>query len=243
VESGIGSDFEGRVALVTGGASGIGAATVRRLRARGAGVAVFDLKEPDADVEVAIVGDVTRSSDLDRAVEQIESELERLDILVCCAGVSGDSLRTVDVTDAEWERVFAVNANGVFYANRAAIPRMEKRGYGRIVNVASIAGKEGNPMAAAYSASKAAVLTMTKSIGKDLAGTGILVNCVAPAVIETPMLGDMSEEHIGYMVERIPLGRMGKPEEVASLIAFLASEDLSFATGACFDLSGGRAVY
>ena len=236
-------DFGERVALVTGGASGIGAATVERLRSGGARVATFDLHADGSGDVLAISGDVTRSNELDAAVARVENELGRLDVLVCCAGVSGDSLRTVDVPDAEWQRVFAVNANGVFYANRAVIPGMQSRGYGRIVNVASIAGKEGNPMAAAYSASKAAVITMTKSIGKDLAGTGILVNCIAPAVIETPMLGDMSEEHVGYMIERIPLGRMGRPEEVANLIAFLASEDLSFSTGACFDLSGGRAVY
>lgn len=236
-------DFTGRVALVTGGASGIGAATVERLQAGGARVAVFDLKEEAGGDVLRIGGDVTRSADLEAAVRRVEEEIGGVDVLVCCAGVSGDSLRTVDVSDTEWERVFAVNANGVFYANRAVIPAMQSRGYGRIVNVASIAGKEGNPMAAAYSASKAAVITMTKSIGKDLAGTGILVNCIAPAVIETPMLGDMSEEHVGYMIERIPLGRMGRPEEVANLIAFLASEDLSFSTGACFDLSGGRAVY
>jgi 2-dehydro-3-deoxy-L-rhamnonate dehydrogenase (NAD+) len=192
---------------------------------------------------LSISGDVTRSGDLDAAVRQVEEQLGRLDVLVCCAGVSGDSLRTVDVSDEEWQRVLAVNATGTFYANRAALPGMMARGYGRIVNVASIAGKEGNPMAAAYSASKAAVITLTKSVGKDVAGTGVLVNCIAPAVIETAMLGDMSEEHVRYMVERIPLGRMGRPEEVASLIAFLASEEMSFATGACFDLSGGRAVY
>jgi 3-oxoacyl-[acyl-carrier protein] reductase len=157
--------------------------------------------------------------------------------------VSGESLPTVEVSDAEWERVFAVNSNGVFFANRAALPGMIARGYGRIVNVASIAGKEGNPMAAAYSSSKAAVIAMTKSIGKDVAGTGVLVNSVAPAVIETRMLGDMTQEHVDYMVARIPLGRMGQPEEVAHLIAFLASEEMAFATGACFDLSGGRAVY
>jgi 3-oxoacyl-[acyl-carrier protein] reductase len=235
--------FQGRVALVTGGASGIGAATIDRLRTAGAATASFDLQAADSRANLSIVGDVTRSEELDEAVRRVESELGGLDVLVCCAGVSGDSLRTVDVTDAEWQRVFAVNANGVFYANRAAVRAMEPRGYGRIVNVASIAGKEGNPMAAAYSASKAAVITMTKSIGKDVAGTGILVNCVAPAVIETPMLGDMSDEHVRYMVERIPLGRMGKPEEVATLIAFLASDEMTFATGACFDLSGGRAVY
>jgi len=237
-------DFSGRVALVTGGASGIGAAAVARLRAGGAQAAVFDLQLGGADPgALGIQGDVTRSADLDAAVTRVESELGRLDVLVCCAGVSGDSLRTVDVSDAEWNRVMAVNASGVFFANRAALPGMIGRGYGRIVNIASIAGKEGNPMACAYSTSKAAVIGMTKSIGKDVAGTGVLVNCIAPAVIETPMLGDMTKEHVDYMVARIPLGRMGRPDEVASLICFLASEELDFATGACFDLSGGRAVY
>jgi len=234
-------DFSGRVALVTGGASGIGAATAGRLAASGAAVATFDLQAGEDGH--AISGDVTRSADLDAAARTLEEEHGRVDVLVCCAGVSGVSLRTVDVGDEEWQRVLAINATGTFYANRAVLPGMIERGYGRIVNVASIAGKEGNPMAAAYSASKAAVITMTKSIGKDVAGTGVLVNCVAPAVIETPMLGDMSEEHVGYMIERIPLGRMGRPEEAANLIAFLASEEMAFSTGACFDLSGGRAVY
>jgi NAD(P)-dependent dehydrogenase (short-subunit alcohol dehydrogenase family) len=236
-------DFSGRVALVTGGASGIGAATAQRLEESGATVAVFDLQAQSSGERLALAGDVTRSADLDGAVRRIESELGRLDVLVCCAGVSGASLRTVDVTDDEWQRVFAVNTHGTFYACRAALPGMIERGYGRIVNVASIAGKEGNPMAAAYSASKAAVITLTKAVGKDVAGSGVLVNCIAPAVIETPMLGDMSADHVAYMVERIPLGRIGKPDEVAHLIAFLASEEMGFATGACFDLSGGRAVY
>lgn len=235
--------FEGRVALVTGGASGIGAATVERLAAGGATVAVFDLNADGADADLAILGDVTSSAELDAAVERVVSELGGLDVLVCCAGVGGQSLKTVDVDDEEWTRVLSINANGVFFANRAALRVMVPRGYGRIVNVASIAGKEGNPQAAAYSASKAAVITMTKSIGKDVAGSGVLVNCIAPAVIETPILGDLSDEHIAYMVSRIPLGRVGRPEEVAALICFLASEELAFATGACFDISGGRAVY
>jgi len=223
-------DFEGRVALVTGGASGIGAAVVERLRAGGAEAHVFDLAEGD---------DVRDSAQLDAAV----ARLPRLDVLVCCAGVGGESLHTEDVGDEEWERVHAVNLNGVFYANRAAIPTMKAAGYGRIVNVASIAGKEGNPMAGAYSSSKAGVIGITKSIGKDVAGTGVLVNCIAPAVIETPILTGLSQAHIDYMVERIPLGRMGRPDEVAALICFLASEDLSFSTGATYDISGGRAVY
>jgi 3-oxoacyl-[acyl-carrier protein] reductase len=171
------------------------------------------------------------------------AKLPRLDVLVCAAGVGGDSLHTEEVSDAEWERVHAINLNGVFYANRAAIPKMKENDYGRIVNVASIAGKEGNPNASAYSASKAAVIGMTKSIAKEVADSGVLVNCIAPAVIDTPILGQLSEEHIGYMLQKIPLGRVGQPEEVAHLIAYLASENLSFATGACFDISGGRATY
>ena len=237
-------EFGGRVALVTGGASGIGAATVELLRASGAQVAVFDLS-PDglAQDVLTIRGDVTSSADADAAVATVESELGRLDVLVCSAGVGGDSVRAVDMPDEEWRRVFAINCDGTFFFNRAAVRGMVERGYGRVVNVASIAGKEGNPMASAYSASKAAVIGMTKSIAKEVAETGVLVNCIAPAVIDTPILGQLSEEHIGYMLQKIPLGSVGKPEEVARLIAYLASEDLSFATGACFDISGGRAVY
>jgi NAD(P)-dependent dehydrogenase (short-subunit alcohol dehydrogenase family) len=234
-------DFKGRAALVTGGASGIGAAAAARLRAGGAEVAVFD-REP-VEGYVSITGDIASSADVNAAVQQVESELGRLDVLVNSAGVPGASLRTVDVTDEEWSRVVAVNANGSFFMCRAVLPGMIERGYGRIVLVASIAGKEGNPMAAAYSASKAAVIGMTKSIGKDVAGTGVLVNCIAPAVIETPILSGLSKEHVDYMVERIPIGRMGRAEEVANLIAFLASEDLTFSTGATFDISGGRAVF
>jgi NAD(P)-dependent dehydrogenase (short-subunit alcohol dehydrogenase family) len=223
-------DFAGRVALVTGGASGIGAATVERLRESGADVHIFDLAQGD---------DVRDSAQLNAAVER----LPRLDVLVCAAGVGGDSLHTEEVTDEEWERVHAINLNGVFYANRAAIPKMKAGGYGRIVNVASIAGKEGNPMAGAYSSSKGAVIAVTKAIGKDVAGSGILVNCIAPAVINTPILGQISAEHIAYMTARIPLGRVGEPAEVAALITWLASEEMSFSTAACYDISGGRATY
>jgi NAD(P)-dependent dehydrogenase (short-subunit alcohol dehydrogenase family) len=223
-------DFEGRVALVTGGASGIGAAAVERLRGGGAEVHIFDLSQGD---------DVRDSAQLNAAVER----LPRLDVLVCCAGVGGESLHTEDVSDEEWERVHAINLNGVFFANRAALPKMKAHRYGRIVNVASVAGKEGNPMAGAYSSSKAAVIGVTKSIGKDVADSGVLVNCIAPAVINTPILGQLSQEHIDFMTSRIPLARVGEPAEVAALICWLASEEMTFSTGACFDISGGRATY
>ena len=235
--------FTGRVALVTGGASGIGAAVARRLADERARVASLDLEAVSPNGVLALAGDVSSSSEVEAAVAEARSELGPIDILVCSAGVPGASLPTVEVTDEEWRRVMGINADGVFYCNRAVIPEMVERGYGRIVNVASIAGKEGNPMAGAYSASKAAVIAMTKAIGKDVARTGVLVNCVAPAVIETPMLGGMSEEHVEYMVDRIPMGRIGEPEEVAALICWLASEECSFSTGATYDVSGGRAVY
>jgi 3-oxoacyl-[acyl-carrier protein] reductase len=235
--------FSGRVALVTGAASGIGEAVARRLLSEGASVASFDLHADAPEEALALAGDVSRSGDVEAAVARVEEELGPIDVLVCSAGVPGASLRTIEVTDEEWRRVMGINADGVFYCNRAVIGGMVERGYGRIVNVSSIAGKEGNPMASAYSASKAAVIGMTKAIGKDLARTGVLVNCVAPAVIETPILEGISREHIDYMVERIPMGRMGSPEEVAALVCWLASEECSFSTGATYDISGGRAVY
>ncbi len=235
--------FSGRVALVTGGGSGIGHATASRLLREGAKVATLDLGGTPPEGALALSADVSDSSQVNAAVARATEELGPLDILVCSAGITGESLSTVDVTDEEWRRVMAIDADGVFFCNRAVLAGMVERGYGRIVNVASIAGKEGNPMAAAYSSAKAAVIAMTKSIGKDVARTGVLVNCIAPAVIETPMLGGMADYHIEYMVERIPLGRMGRAEEVAALACWLASEECSFSTGATFDISGGRAVY
>jgi NAD(P)-dependent dehydrogenase (short-subunit alcohol dehydrogenase family) len=234
-------DLSGRVAFVTGGGSGIGQAVTTVLQGFGAKVAVFDLVAQGGDVN--ITGDVTRPIDLAAGMDEADASLGPIDILVCSAGVPGASLKTIDVTDEEWNHVLAVNASGSFYAVRQVLPGMISRGYGRIVNVASIAGKEGNPMAAAYSASKAAVIAFTKSIAKDVAGTGVLVNCIAPAVIRTPILNGISQEHVDYMLQRIPLGRMGDAHEAALLIAFLASDDVSFSTGACFDLSGGRATY
>jgi 2-dehydro-3-deoxy-L-rhamnonate dehydrogenase (NAD+) len=234
--------FSHQVAFVTGGASGIGAAVVRRLAAEGAAAASFDLR-PAAAGALSLVGDVSSSADVEAAVGRVEEELGPINVLVCSAGVPGESLPSLEISDEEWRRVLAINADGVFFCNRAVGRRMAERGYGRIVNVASIAGKEGNPMAAAYSASKAAVIALTKAIGKDLAQTGVLVNCVAPAVIETPILEGVSQEHVEYMVERIPMGRMGAAEEVAALICWLGSEECSFSTGATYDISGGRAVY
>ncbi|MGH3135669.1 MAG: SDR family NAD(P)-dependent oxidoreductase [Gaiellaceae bacterium] len=235
--------FSGRVALVTGAASGIGGAVARRLLGEGARVASLDLHAVAPEGALALSGDVSRSSDVDDAVARATEALGPIDILVCSAGVPGSSLRTVEVTDDEWRRVMGINADGVFFCNRAVLPGMVERGYGRIVNVASIAGKEGNPMAGAYSSSKAAVIGMTKAIGKDVARTGVLVNCIAPAVVETPILEGITKEHIEYMVERIPMGRMGEPDEVAALVCWLASEECSFSTGATYDISGGRAVY
>jgi NAD(P)-dependent dehydrogenase (short-subunit alcohol dehydrogenase family) len=235
--------FSGRGAIVTGASSGIGAAVARRLLAEGARVASLDLAPSAPDGVLAVACDVSDSAQVNAAVSRAASELGPIDVLVCSAGIPGRSLRTVDVTDEEWRRVLAIDADGVFFCNRAVIPGMVERGYGRIVNVASIAGKEGNPMAAAYSAAKAAVIALTKAIGKDLARTGVLVNCIAPAVIETPILEGISQEHVDYMVERIPMGRMGEPDEVAALACWLASDECSFSTGATFDISGGRAVY
>ena len=235
-------DFSGRCALVTGAASGIGRATAERLRASGAQVAVFDRLPADGDW-LAMQGDISSSADVESAVRRAERELGKIDVLVNSAGVPGASMRTSDLPDEEWRQVMAINADGTFYACRAVIPGMVERGYGRIVLVSSIAGKEGNPMAPAYSASKAAVIALTKVLGKDLAQTGVLVNCVAPAVIETPILEGLAPEHVDYMVERIPVGRMGTPEEAAALICWLASDECSFSTGATYDLSGGRAVF
>jgi 3-oxoacyl-[acyl-carrier protein] reductase len=235
--------FSGKVALVTGGASGIGAAVARRLLEEGARVASLDLASKAPEGVFGLAGDVSSSADVENAVAAVNEELGHIDVLVCSAGIPGASLSTVNVPDEEWKRVLAINADGVFYCNRAVLPSMVERGYGRIVNVSSIAGKEGNPMAAAYSASKAAVIALTKAVGKDVAGTGVLVNCVAPAVIETPILDGITQDHISYMVERIPMGRMGEPHEVAALVCWLASEECSFSTGATYDISGGRAVY
>ncbi|WP_328842735.1 SDR family NAD(P)-dependent oxidoreductase [Streptomyces sp. NBC_00258] len=223
-------NFDGRVALVTGGASGIGAGVVDMLRERGAEVHVFD----------AANGQDVRDADQLRACVDA---LPRLDILVCSAGVAGTAMPLEDLPVDEWERVMSINATGTFLSNRAAIPKLRANGYGRIVNVASIAGKEGNPLAAVYSASKAAIIAMTKSIGKELAGTGVLANSIAPALVETPLLAPLPADHLDHLLERVPLRRLATVEEIAASICWLASEQMSFATGTCLDASGGRATY
>jgi 3-oxoacyl-[acyl-carrier protein] reductase len=244
-------DFSGRAALVTGGASGVGTAVGRLLAASGAKVGLLDLDQAKVEAAAGSIGadvlalqaDVRRSREVDAAVAAVVERHGRLDVLVNAAGVAGRSLQTLDVDDAEWELVMDVNSSGTFFCMRAALPTMLAQGYGRIVNVASVAGKEGNPMAAAYSASKAAVIGMTKSVGKDVAGTGVLVNCVTPAPIDTPMIAGLSDDHLNYMLSRVPLGRLATTEEAANLVAFLSSEAMSFSTGAAFDLSGGRLTY
>lgn len=196
------------------------------------------------NVAPAQPADVTDLQALVTAFAAAVEAFGQVHAVVNCAGVQGPlGRRSHEVSLVEFDATYAVNLRGALAVSQVALPHMLEHRYGRIVHVASIAGKEGNPQAAAYSASKAAVITLTKSIGKDVARTGVLVNCIAPAVIETPMLGDMSDEHVAYMIERIPLGRMGTAEEAAGLIAYLASEGMGFSTGACFDLSGGRAVY
>ena len=244
-------DFSGRRAVVTGGASGIGLAVCRRLQEGGARVSVWDVDAAAlakarpllaAETDIREV-DVTRWEAVAEAVAATVQALGGIDILVCSAGISGPNHTTWDYPLDQWRRVFAINVDGVFHCCRAVVPVMVKNGYGRIVNVASIAGKEGNPNAPAYSASKAAVIGLTKSLGKELAKAGITVNCVTPAAVRTPIFDQMTQAHIDFMLSKIPMGRFGSVDEIAALVGWLASEDCSFSTGAVFDLSGGRATY
>lgn len=242
--------LEGQVALVTGGGQGIGAGIAQRLGQAGARVAVFDLNEQAArDVAastggIGVSGDVTREEDVAQALERTEAELGPLTILVNNAGITGKAVVSWELDAAEVRRVFDVNVMGPFLFSKAVVPGMLARGYGRIVNIASIAGKEGNPTLLPYSASKAAVINMTKALAKELAGKGdISVNSISPAVIRTPLLESLPQSTIDYMVSRIPMGRTGTIAEVAALVHFLVSAEASFCTGQCYDLSGGRATY
>ncbi|MBY0460547.1 MAG: SDR family oxidoreductase [Gemmataceae bacterium] len=245
--------LDGKVAVVTGGGQGIGEAICRRLAGAGARVGVFDLNAESADRVarevngVALVGDLTNETDLDRVFAEITSKAGPVDILVNNAGVASRKGRDVPIWESvreDWEFVFGINVTGLVLCCKAVLPSMIERKYGRIVNIASIAGKEGNPKMGPYSASKAAVIALTKSLSKELVGKGdICVNSVAPAVIQTPILDQLDQAQINMMLSKIPLGRTGKPDEVAALVHFLSSADCSFTTGFCFDISGGRATY
>jgi len=242
-------DLKGRHAVVTGGASGLGLAIAERLAASGATVTIWDVDEKGARAAAgklgghAVVADVSDLASVTRAVESTLKLVPAIDILINNAGITGPNDKLWDYPAEAWRRVFAVNVDGVFNCCRAVVPSMRAKNYGRIVNIASVAGKEGNPNASAYSASKAAVIALTKSLGKELADTGIRVNCVTPAAVRTPLFAQMSQTHIDYMLSKIPLGRFGEPQEIAALVAWLATEECSFSTGAVFDLSGGRATY
>ena len=246
-------DLGGRNAVVTGGAQGIGRAIVERFLDSGAAVAIWDrdlalAKKTAAELQkrgkvVAVAADVTRYPDVERARDETLKTFGRIDILVNNAGVAGLNTTTWEYPVEEWRRVLSINLDGQFHCCKAIVPGMMAQDYGRIVNIASIAGKEGNPNAAAYSASKAGVIGLTKSLGKELATSNIRVNCVTPAAVRTPLFTQMTPQHIDFMLSKSPLGRFGEIDEIAALVCWLASEECSFSTGAAFDISGGRATY
>jgi 3-oxoacyl-[acyl-carrier protein] reductase len=240
----------GRTALVTGAARGIGRAVAARLARDGARVALLDVDPAVAEAArtvggeaLPLVADVTRTADVEGAVQAVVDRWGRLDVLVANAGITGRSFPIWELTDEDWHRVLAVDLTSVFLCCRAAVRAMLPRGAGRIVTIASIAGKEGNPTLVPYSAAKAGVIGLTKALAKEVVGRGILVNAVAPAVIGTELVKQMEPSTVELLVSKIPLGRVGRPEEVAALVAWLASDECSFSTGAVYDLSGGRATY
>jgi len=244
-------DLKNRVAIVTGGAQGIGLAIVKRMLASGASVRIWDrdrklLQQTLATLSGPVSGDAVDVAD-EKSIAQgtaaAVATLGKIDILVNNAGIAGANAPTVDYPVDEWERVIKVNLTSQFLCCRAIAPHMVKQKYGRIVNIASIAGKEGNPNAVAYSASKAGVISLTKSLGKELAKDGVSVNCITPAAAKTAIFDQMTEQHINYMLAKIPMGRFVLVEEVAAMACWLASEDCSFTTGGVFDISGGRATY
>ena len=244
-------DFKGRHAVITGGATGLGFAIAQRLIASGGSVTLWDRDESTARRAAQTLGAGTRAVAVD--VSQHESVCaavaatlqgdQRIDALVNSAGITGPNTKLWDYPVQAWREVMDVNLNGLFHCCREVAPLMRSQGWGRIVNIASVAGKDGNPNASAYSASKAAVIALTKSLGKELADSGVRVNCVTPAAVKTAMFDQMTPEHIQFMLSKIPMGRFGTPEEVAAMVAWLCTEDCSFSTGAVFDLSGGRSTY
>lgn len=242
--------FAGQSAIITGGASGIGLAVAARITAEGGRVSLWDRDASRLEAARAEAGaadiqalDIADPAAVSRAAAATEAALGGITILVCSAGITGPNLPLADYPEADWQQVIDVNLNGVFYCNKAVIPAMRRGGYGRIVNIASVAGKEGNPNASAYSASKAGVIGLTKSLGKELAKSEIRVNCITPAAVRTAIFAQMSQAHIDFMLSKIPIGRFGEIEEVSALVCWLASREASFSTGAVFDISGGRATY
>jgi 3-oxoacyl-[acyl-carrier protein] reductase len=245
-------NFAGRHAVVTGGAAGIGLAIAQRLAAGGATLTLWDRDAAQLDAARAGLGDarvrcvmvdVGSEADVNAARDATLQGSERVDILVNSAGITGPNATVCNYPVDEWDLVMRVNLRGPFLACRALAPVMQASDYGRIVNIASVAAKEGNPNASAYSASKAGLIALTKSLGKELAQTGVRVNCVTPAAVRTGIFAQMTQQHIDYMLSKIPMNRFGMPEEIAALVAWLASEECSFSTGAVFDISGGRATY
>jgi 3-oxoacyl-[acyl-carrier protein] reductase len=245
-------DFSGRHAVITGGASGIGLEIARKLAAGGASLSLWDRDTATLEQACAALGgngpnpvkvDVADEAEVAAALAASRNAWGPVDILINSAGITGPNATVEQYPPEAWDEVMRVNLRGPFLCCRALAPQMRERGYGRIVNIASVAGKEGNPNASAYSASKAGLIALTKSLGKELAQTGITVNCITPAAVKTPMFSQMTEQHINYMLSKIPMNRFGETSEIAALVAWLASADCSFSTGAVFDISGGRATY
>ncbi|MBC7381123.1 MAG: SDR family oxidoreductase [Burkholderiaceae bacterium] len=244
-------DFKGRHAVITGGATGLGYAIAQRLIASGGSITLWDRDEAGANKAALALGNNTQAVAVDvslqesvaKAVKTTVAHAGRIDALVNSAGITGPNTTVWDYPVDAWRQVIDVNLTGLFICCREVVPVMREANYGRIVNIASVAGKDGNPNASAYSASKAAVMALTKSLGKELASSGVRVNCVTPAAVKTAIFEQMTPEHIAFMLSKIPMARFGEPEEVASLVGWLCTEDCSFSTGAVFDLSGGRSTY
>ena len=242
-------DFKNQVAVVTGGANGIGFSVAERLSKSGASVKIWDLDIEAAQTAAETINaevvecDITDWISVQNATETSINGSKKIDILVNSAGIAGPNDTVVDYDNKEWDRIISVNLTGTYYVNKAVVPHMKANGYGRIVNIASVAGKDGNPNASAYSASKAGVISLTKSLGKELADSNIAVNCVTPAAARTAIFDQMSQEHIDYMLSKIPRGRFVEVKEISSMIAWMVSSENSFTTGAVFDLSGGRSTY